>query len=368
MIAALYGRSVAPFVEPVIADLQAIAAARGGEIAALTIETAIRGLRSWESVERLYVLPFEPPIHLPDHVPAAPPQLIATLFPRAEVLNAPAVHELCWDRLAATRRLIDRGVPIPETLITHDPDEATAFVRTHQQAILKAPRSCGGHGHVILFADDSGTIGGEVPGRRYAVELTAASLARQLAHGVLTCTPPFYLQRLVTDVRRSGALAPAQIIRAYVVDGQLAFWTERYRDRVRRPADFLVTAVFGARYRFLPEVSDAAQTVARRAAEVLGVRVGVVDLIRTGGVGPYVLDVATDGPHMMIDRSFKRMPELRDPYDYDRYIAELLLAPAPPTAAPRTRHADRDGRQPTRPRPGKPRVTPSRPRGRPPRR
>ena len=131
----------------------------------------------------------------------------------------------------------------------------------------------------------------------------------------------------MTDVGRHGALKPAQILRAYVVGGQVVFWTERYRDRIRRPSDFIISVAFGARYRFLPEVSDAAKTVARRAAEVLGVRVGAVDLIRTGGEGPYVLEVDTDGHHMMIDRSFKQLPEYRDVHDFDGYIAELLTAP-----------------------------------------
>jgi glutathione synthase/RimK-type ligase-like ATP-grasp enzyme len=337
MIVALYGKAAEPYVGGIIADLQATAAARGAEIFALALETALRGHRQWDSVERLYLLPFDVPATAPAELPLATPQLIKTLFPRADPLNSPAVHELCWDKLVMARTLLDRGVPMPETLITNDPDEAAEFVRRHEQAILKEPRGCGGHGHVVLFADESGTIGGEVPGRRYAVELVASAIGRSLAHGVLTCPPPFYLQRLVTDTRRTGVLTPAQIVRAYVVDGQAVFWTERYRDRVRRPADFIVTTAFGARYRFLPEVSDAAKTIARRAAEALGVRVGVVDLIRSGSAGPYVLDVDTDGQHMVIDRSFKQLPEFRDPYDFDRYIAELLLAPPPLPPARRPR-------------------------------
>jgi len=337
MIVCLYGKTAEPFVAPALADLQAAAAARGGEIAALAIENAVHAGRDWQSVERLYVLPFDVPTHLPAALPLAAPQLLQTLFPRADAVNAPAVHELCWDKLAMARRLLERGVPMPESLITSSPDEAREFVRRNEHAILKEPRSCGGHGHVVVFADDSGTIAGEVPGRRYAVELQASGLRRSLAHGVLSCPPPFYLQRLVTSSGRGGVLKPAQILRAYVVDGQVVFWTERHRARVRRPADFIINATFGAAYRFLPGVSDAAQTVARRAAEVLGVRVGVVDLIRAGDDGPYVLEVDTDGHHMMIDRSFKLLPEYRDVYDLDRYIADLLLAPAVAVQPPRTR-------------------------------
>lgn len=351
MIVCLYGKTAEPFVAPALADLQGAAAARGGEIAALAIETAVRAEQAWQSVERLYVLPFDVPLHLPDSLPLTATPLIQALFPRAELVNAPAAHELCWDKLVMARRLLERGVPMPESLITNDPEEARDFVRRHAHAILKETRSCGGHGHVVVFADDTGTIAGEIPGRRYAIDFEASGVGRTLAHGVLTCPPPFYLQRLVTGVGRAGVLSPAQILRAYIVDGQVVFWAERYRERVRRPADFIINATFGAKYRFLRNVSDAAQTVARRAAEVLGVRVGVVDLIRAGDDGPYVLEVDTDGYHMMIDRSFKLLPAYRDLYDLDRYVADLLLAPAvapprvarmrqerpPPRRRPRTR-------------------------------
>ena len=67
-----------------------------------------------------------------------------------------------------------------------------------------------------------------MPGRRYVVELDAVRrrpLAARTA--CCRCPPPFYLQRLVTDVGRGGVLKPAQILRAYIVDGQIVFWTER---------------------------------------------------------------------------------------------------------------------------------------------
>ena len=336
MIVCLYGKTAEPFVAPALADLQAAAVARGGEIAALAIETAVRTEHAWQSVERLYVAALRCPAASAGlDCPPARRSSLARSFRAPSWSTRRPRTSCCWDKLAMARRLLERGVPMPESLITSDPDEARDFVRRHDQAILKETRSCGGHGHVVVFADDSGTIAGEVPGRRYAVDFEASGVGRSLAHGVLSCPPPFYLQRLVTDVGRSGALTPGQFLRAYIVDGQVMFWTERYRERVRRPADFIINATFGAKYRFLPEVSDAARTVARRAAEVLGVRVGVVDLIRTGDEGPYVLEVDTDGYHMMIDRGFKRVPEYRDIYDLDRYIAELLLAPEPIPAARR---------------------------------
>ncbi|MGH7786878.1 MAG: ATP-grasp domain-containing protein, partial [Candidatus Binatia bacterium] len=315
MIVILYGRTAEPWVTPVIADLQAAGDAQGVALTAMSIEAAVRGAHTWESVRRLYVLPFDVPLDLPADLPPQPALLLKALFPKADAINPPAVHDLCWDKLAMARRLIERGVPMPESLITNDPQEARDFVRQHGQVILKEPRACGGHGHVVVFADDGGACAGEIPGRRYAVEFVESGLGRSIAHGVLSCPPPFYLQRLITDVGHRGVLQPAQLLRAYIIDGQVMFWAERFRERAKRPGDFIVNVTFGARYRFLPGVSEAAQTVARRAAEVLGVRVGAVDLIRAGSEGPDVLEVDTDGANMLIDRSFKRLPEFRSVQD-----------------------------------------------------
>ena len=38
-----------------------------------------------------------------------------------------SVHELCWDKLAMARRLLERGVPMPESLITSDPRGGARF-------------------------------------------------------------------------------------------------------------------------------------------------------------------------------------------------------------------------------------------------
>lgn len=350
MIVVLSGRTAEPWVGPIVADIQHAGAARGGEIAALSIETAVRALREWQSVTRLYVLPFDVPAELPEELPLDAPRLLAALFPRAEIVNAPGSHEVGWDKLATARRLLDRGVPMPETLITDDPAEALDFVRHHQQAMLKEPRACGGQGHLVLLAGDDGGLAGEVPGRRYAIELEPSGVGRRLQHGILSCPPPFYLQRLVTDVGRGGALRAAQILRAYIVDGQVAFWAERVRDKIRRPSDFIISATYGAHYRFVRAVGDSVATLARRAAEVLGVRIGAIDLIRAGDEGPFVLEADTDGQHSYIDRSFKRIPDYRDIFDFDRMIADVLLAPVeePRTRGTMTRE-ERERDRPQRP-------------------
>jgi glutathione synthase/RimK-type ligase-like ATP-grasp enzyme len=244
------------------------------------------------------------------------------------VFNDPAVHELCRDRAATTRRLLARGVPMPDGLITDDEEEATAFIVRHEYAVLKAPRSCGGQGHVVVHIDHDQIVG-ESHGRRYVLEFDPSAAERTLDNGVMSAPPPFYLQRLVVDVGRQGRLGPAQLLRAYIVDGQVVCWTERYREHHQRLSDFIVTMALGARYRFLHTVSEETHKTALRAAEVLDVRFGAVDLVRTGREGPFVLNVSTDGPHLFIDRAFKQVPEFRRSHDFDRYLAEALVAPVP---------------------------------------
>jgi hypothetical protein len=295
----------------------------------LAVEDAVADRWHWRHVSRLYVLPFDVPIGLSAALPSTSAALVPALFPDAHVLNDLAAHELCWDRPTAARRLLARGVPMPDSLITDDPEEVRAFTRTHEYAILKAPRSCGGLGHLVLSAGDDEMLAGECLGRRYALDLQASGDRFRLEHGVLSVPGPFYAQRLIVDVGRQGRISPAQVLRAYIVDGQIVSWMERYRAHHRRLSDFIVTVALGAQYRFLHAASDEVRKLAARAAEVLGVRFGVVDLVRTGSEGPYLLAAHTDGPHMYIDRQFKDAPEFRSTHDFDRFLAEALVRPPP---------------------------------------
>jgi glutathione synthase/RimK-type ligase-like ATP-grasp enzyme len=332
MIACLYGRAFAPFVEPVLRDLCAAAAMAGGDMQPLTIEAAITDRRRCADVRRLYVLPFDPP---PAASPVAPATLVRALFPQAEVAISFAVQELCWDKVATQERLLDRGLPVPDTLMTSEPDDVRDFVHRHRFAILKERHTCAGLGHVVVWLEDDQLVG-ESGRHRRRLELTTAG-GRQVCGDQLMYPAPFYVQRLVADIGPRG-VAPGQILRAYIVDGQIAFWTERYRDRYARPSDWIINVSLGAKYRFLHAVSEEAKKVALRSAEVLGVRIGVVDLIRTGSSGPYVLEVDTDSHYMIIDRGFKDVPEYREFFDFDRYVADALVQePEPPK--PRTNAA-----------------------------
>jgi hypothetical protein len=187
---------------------------------------------------------------------------------------------------------------------------------------------------VVLWLEDKELVG-DGGSHRYKMELVAHG-RRRLDGDRLTYRAPFYLQRLVADIGPRGVF-PGQVLRAYVIDGQIALWTERYRDRYSRPSDWIINIGLGAKYRFLHDTSEETKKVALRTAEVIGFRIGVVDLIHTGSDGPYVLGVDTDGYHIIIDRQFKHIPEYREFFNLDRYIAEALLIE--PTAPPPRRRS-----------------------------
>lgn len=316
VIACLYGRAGLPFLEPTINDLVDAVAHLRGELIPIAIEDALAHPQRCGEVERIYVLPFDAPA---GYDPAI---LVRELFPRALPVISFAVQDLCWNKVLTQTRLLERGIPVPESLITSNSMELRSFVKRYGFAILKERSSCGGHGDLVVWLED-GELYGDSGSHRYRLALKDQG-ERRVNGETLTYPAPFYVQRLVGSVR-TRRFEPGQQLRAYVVDNQVRFWAERYRERYTRPSDWMVHAAREARYRFLQTVSEETQKLALRAAEVVGARIAAVDIVRTGSQGSFVLEVDTDGHHMMIDRSFKRIPEYRDFFDLDHYIARALM-------------------------------------------
>jgi len=330
MIACLYGELYAPFVEEIVRDVRRAAAAAGGAVWPITVEAAGAQRERCAEVHRLYILPFDPPAKVePAETPST---LVQALFPRAEVVTPFAVQDLCSDKVATQERLVDRGIPVPDTLISSEPAEVYDFVRTHGYAVLRDRYACGSQSHIALWLDE-GHLVGDSGSHQYRLDLVRQG-RRQLQGVHLTYPAPFYVQRLIADIGPRW-VTPGQVVRAYVIDHQIAFWTEAYRDRYHRPADWISTGGPDGRYRFLQNVSEEAQKIALRTADVIGMRMGAVDLVRTGSSGPYVLEVVVDSYRMIIDRQFKQIPEYRDFFDLDRYIAEALLIEPTPVATRR---------------------------------
>jgi glutathione synthase/RimK-type ligase-like ATP-grasp enzyme len=286
----------------VIADMAGAAAALGHELHAIAVEHARSEPARCARIDRLYILPFDPP----RDADVAPALFVRRLFHRADILNSMEVHEITADKIRTEQHLLARGVPVPESLLSDSAEQVRDFVAAHEYAILKDARSCGGQGHVILCHS------ADAPGQK-----------RRHQHGVIEYPPPFFVQRLVGDVGARRAFRPGRFLRAYVVDGRVAFWTERYRPAYRRPSDWIVNVHLGAKYRFVLETSAELRKLAMRAADALGIRVGAVDIVQSSA-GAFVLEADTDGRHMYIDREFKRIPEYRGAFDLDGMIVATL--------------------------------------------
>lgn len=334
-VATLHSRVFAPWVDPIVNDLVLAAKSLGEEIEPILLDELLPYYRMREDVERLYVLPCIAP---PDKLV---PDLVRSRLPRAFPFIPFEVQDLCWDKIATQRRLIDRGIATPETLLTDDPLEVARFVKHHTYAILKEPSGCAGAGHWVLWFEDGRLMADNGLSAHRAV--LGAAPRVQVIDEELHYPPPYYVQRLVGTYTRYG-FEVGQVLRAYVVDEEIPFWSERYREHYRRPGDWILNVARGAKYRFVLSVSEETKNVALRAARAVGARVAAVDLVRTSADGPLLLEVNTDGYHMCIDRSFKNLPEYREYFDLDRYIARAILSTEQSTVVRRLRRSRREPR------------------------
>ncbi|MCX8071836.1 MAG: hypothetical protein N3C12_05225 [Candidatus Binatia bacterium] len=316
-VATVHSRLFAPWVEPIVQDLVSAAKSIGREIESLVLEDLVPVYRARDDIERLYVLPCVAPAG------RKVPELVRLRLPNARPFISFEVQDLCWNKIATQRRLLERGVATPDTLLTDHGQEVAAFVKRHTYAILKEPEGCAGGGHWVLWYEDD-TLMADNGYAAYRLVLDVPPPAR-VAEQELLCPPPYYVQRLVGTFTRYG-FEIGQVLRAYVVEEEIPFWSERYREHYRRPGDWILNVARGARYRFVLSVSEETKTAALRAARAVGARIAAVDLVRTSADGPLALEVNTDGYHMCIDRSFKHLPEYREYFDFDRYVARALVA------------------------------------------
>ncbi len=316
-VATLHSRLFAPWVDAIARDLAAAARSLGGEIEPIVLDDLLASYRFREDIERLYVLP----CIAPDGSSVA--QLVRSRLPQAQPFVPFEVQDLCWDKIATQKRLLERGIATPDTLITDDAEEVRQFVKHHTYAILKEPAGCAGAGHWVLWFEEGTLLADNGLAVHRAV--LGGSPPTRIVGEELHYPPPYYVQRVVGTFTRYG-FEIGQVLRAYVVENEIRFWSERYRERYRRPGDWILNVARGAQYRFVLSVSEETKNAALRSARAVGARVAAVDLVRTSADGPLILEVNTDGYHMCIDRSFKEIPEYRDYFDFDRYIARAILA------------------------------------------
>jgi ribosomal protein S6--L-glutamate ligase len=178
------------------------------------------------------------------------------------VLSAPDRLETAVNRYRMTGELVRAGLPIPDTVLTEDVDEAVAAIDRFEAAVLKPLYTSKGRGMVRL------TAGGD----------SRPVLERHLADG----RGPFYLQRFVKHPGRDLGVA--------VLDGRClgAYW------RVAGGGQWMTTILAGGRYEKADPPSAAVET-AVAAARHFGLVFTGVDLMETPGGGFVVLEVSAFG-------------------------------------------------------------------------
>jgi ribosomal protein S6--L-glutamate ligase len=180
----------------------------------------------------------------------------------AVVASAPDRLEVAVDRYRMTVELARAGLPIPDTVVTEDADEAVAAVERFGAAVLKPLFTSKGRGMVRL-----------APGPDLR-----ATLERHRAG-----TPgPLYLQRLVEHGGRDLGVA--------VLGGRVvgAYW------RIAEPGAWMTTTAAGGRYA-PADPPAAALELAVRAARHFGLLFTGVDLVETPAGGFTVLEVSAFG-------------------------------------------------------------------------
>lgn len=178
------------------------------------------------------------------------------------VLSPPARLEVALNRYRMTVELARAGIPVPETVVTEDLDEAEAVVARFGTAVLKPLFTSKGRG-------------------MHRLERTAALRPLLEAHR-RDGGGPFYLQRFVPHPGRDLAIA--------VLEGRClgAYW------RVAGQGQWMTTILSGGHYAAADPPTEAID-LAVRAANHFGLLFTVVDLVERPGGGFTALEVSAFG-------------------------------------------------------------------------
>ena len=178
------------------------------------------------------------------------------------VVSAPECLAVAADRYRMTLELAHAGLPLPETVVTDDVDEAAAAVERFGQAVLKPIFTSKGRGMQRVAADG---------------DLSKRLVRHRADHGT-----PFYVQRFVPHPGRDLGVA---VLAGHCLG---AYW------RVAAREQWMTTILSGGRYAPAeppPEVIGLAE----RAARHFGLLFTGVDLMETPDGGWVILEVSAFG-------------------------------------------------------------------------
>jgi RimK family alpha-L-glutamate ligase len=173
------------------------------------------------------------------------------------VVNSPRVIERCVDKFYTSALLQEAGLPVPETVVCENADEAMAAVRALGDVIIKPIFGSLGHGMVRVSEPD---------------------IAWRVVRALDRIGSVFYVQAAIDHSGRD--------VRAFVVGGRVVGAIERSAP----PGEWRTNVARGGQARAMDLSTDIEQ-LAVRAAAVMGADYAGVDLIAGPGGARYVLEV-----------------------------------------------------------------------------
>jgi len=173
------------------------------------------------------------------------------------VMNSPRALERSVDKFYTTALLQEAGLPVPETIVCENRDEAMAAVRALGDVIVKPIFGSMGHGLVRVSDPD---------------------VAFRIIQSLEQLRTVFYIQRAIDHGGRD--------LRAFVVDGYVLGTIER----VAPGTDWRTNVSRGGTARPF-ELPPAWEQLAIRAAEVVGTDYAGVDLLPSRDGRVFVLEV-----------------------------------------------------------------------------
>jgi RimK family alpha-L-glutamate ligase len=175
----------------------------------------------------------------------------------AVVVNSPRTIERCVDKFYTTALLHDAGLPMPETVVCEQTDEAMAAVRAMGDCVIKPIFGSLGHG---------------------MVRVSEPEVARRILRSLEQTRAVFYVQKAVDHGGRD--------IRVFVVGGTVLGAIER-----RAPeGEWRTNVAIGGSATPCDLPADWAE-LAVRAAAVVGADYAGVDLLPSRDGGVFVLEV-----------------------------------------------------------------------------
>lgn len=234
-----------------------------------------------------------------------------------ESVNPLKSQKICFNKIKSDMIFRRFRLPVPPAITTINPEEVRRFISNYNEVIFKERESCSGAGHFI--ADRKYAFVGE---DRLPYELidknSVADFNAKIERKKLICRPPFYLQAFLMPDE------PA-VWRAYLIEGEIIFFSKRYRDKINGRKDYIINAARGAKYRLEEKMSaiECHVSAIKDMMADLKLKVATLDFIISEN-RIYFLEMDCDGIYTFICRGFKNAENYEEKYDLDFHIAKML--------------------------------------------